>query len=142
MVRFVPAFIAVALLIYGLIDCVQTRKTKTLYMPKAVWILIIVVLPIVGPGAWLLFGKNQENGEPEPRRRAPDEDPDFLWKLDRDVKREQARAEAEAERHAREEQERTDRHDHGDSDGTEDPPDEDDGPPRGHGPRPDSRDGD
>lgn len=95
MLRFAAVFLAVALLIYGLVDCAQTKAAKTRYMPKAVWLVLIVILPVVGPIAWLLFGKNRETGTPAPRRRAPDEDPDFLWKLDRDVKRDQARAESE-----------------------------------------------
>jgi hypothetical protein len=116
MVRFAAVFLAVALMVYGLVDCGQTRAHRTRYMPKAVWLVLIVILPIVGPLAWLLFGKNRETGTTAPRRRAPDEDPDFLWKLDRDVKRQQQRAEAERRaREAGEAREGTSSDEHGDT---------------------------
>ena len=61
-------------------------------LPKVAWVMIVVLLPVVGPGAWLLGGRprrgtppsrGQQRGptggrDPDRRPRGPDDDPDFL----------------------------------------------------------------
>ena len=74
-------------------------------LPKLVWLLVILVIPVLGAVAWLVFGRPAITGgdggsgggglrgripRPEPRGPsgyaagpiAPDDDPDFLRKLD------------------------------------------------------------
>src|SRR5699024_7583188 len=62
-------------------------------VPKWAWIVLIVLLPWVGPLTWLFVGKERSGGAGgRPQRRgplAPDEDPDFLRTLDEDIRREQ-----------------------------------------------------
>jgi len=53
-------------------------------LPRAAWILIILMVPIVGSLAWLTIGRRKGSGpRPAPRPVAPDDDPDFLRDLDR-----------------------------------------------------------
>lgn len=64
--------IAVALLIYSLIDLTVTEDARIRRLNRILWIVIIVVIPIFGPLAWVLLGKG-------PRSMgnvvAPDDDP-------------------------------------------------------------------
>jgi hypothetical protein len=93
-VRFLPFLIAVALAVYALFSCVQTRAKDVPYLPKLVWLVLIVFAPFVGPVAWLLVLRAQGPqpqrapvaGRSAPRRPtrpvAPDDDPDFLASLE------------------------------------------------------------
>ena len=88
--RYLPFLISLALTVYALFSCVQTRSEDVPYLPKLVWLVLIVFVPFAGPIVWLLMSRNA--GRPErPVRRAPasgrpvapDDDPDFLATLER-----------------------------------------------------------
>lgn len=93
MLRGLVAVLSIALTVFALADCVQTEDDKIRGIPKWAWIVLIVLLPWVGPITWLVVGKDRTGG-PAPKRpqrrgpSAPDEDPDFLRKLDEDIRRE------------------------------------------------------
>ncbi|MGO1283542.1 MAG: PLD nuclease N-terminal domain-containing protein [Brachybacterium sp.] len=93
MARGVIAVLSIALTVFALADCVQTEDDKIRGLPKWAWIVLIVLIPWVGPITWLFVGKDRSspgNGG-RPHRQgplAPDEDPDFLRKLDEDIRRE------------------------------------------------------
>nr|WP_275402503.1 PLD nuclease N-terminal domain-containing protein [Streptomyces sp. SID13031] len=78
--------------VYALFSCIQTRDEDVPYLPKLVWIVLIVFVPFVGPIVWLLMSRAQavrreRTAVPKPkptgRPVAPDDDPDFLASLDR-----------------------------------------------------------
>ncbi len=95
MIRFLPLVVELFLLVFCLIDCIQTPEHEVRNLPKVAWVLLILVLPLIGGIAWLVAGRPQQSrggqvpwpatrtaGFPEyerPRRRlAPDDDPEFL----------------------------------------------------------------
>jgi hypothetical protein len=91
-VRFLPFLISLVLSVYALFSCIQTRDEDVPYLPKLVWIVLIVFVPFVGPIVWLLMSRTQavrreRSAVPKPkptgRPVAPDDDPDFLKSLDR-----------------------------------------------------------
>jgi hypothetical protein len=91
-VRFLPFLISLVLSVYALFSCIQTPDDEVPYLPKLVWIVLIVFVPFVGPIVWLLMSRTP-NGRaeavvrrpsaPPSRPVAPDDDPDFLKSLDR-----------------------------------------------------------
>jgi Phospholipase_D-nuclease N-terminal len=97
--RLAPYIIEIGLLIYGLIDAIQTPDSEVRNLPKIVWILLILFIPIAGPVAWLWAGRprggtarqapwpaTRRAGFPEyerPRPLGPDDDPDFLREMKR-----------------------------------------------------------
>jgi hypothetical protein len=101
-IRYLPYLLEIGMLVYCLIDCVQTDSASVRNLPKTVWVFLIVILPIVGGIAWLVAGRPERQarsvpwpstataGFPEyerPRRSTPDDDPEFLAgmrKSDRD----------------------------------------------------------
>ncbi|WP_380175006.1 PLDc N-terminal domain-containing protein [Kineococcus sp. DHX-1] len=106
MIRYLPVVVELVLLVFCLVDCVQTPADRVRNLPKLVWVLLIVVLPVVGGIAWLVAGRPQRvthrpevwysstPGFPEHERPAG-------WagaergRVDRRVAEEQARVDAE-----------------------------------------------
>jgi hypothetical protein len=80
----------VILAVYALVDLVQTRDEEIQGLPKLVWVLLIVLIMVIGPLAWLVAGRRNRRwfplspraaGPSQPgggRPMAPDDDPDFL----------------------------------------------------------------
>ena len=79
----------------ALISCLSVSDKRTIRrMPRALWVLVIMLIPLVGPVAWFVFGRPRKPlsapsgwrvaaGLPErPRPPAPDDDPDFLRSLE------------------------------------------------------------
>lgn len=86
--RLLPALLAVALYIYFIIDVARTPKGQARTLPKWLWLVLVIVLPLVGGALWLLLGRVWPQGGGFRRKRgpiAPDDDPRFLRKLDDDV---------------------------------------------------------
>jgi hypothetical protein len=97
--RFAPVIIEVLLLIYCLIDCIQTPEAEIRNLPKWAWILLILIVPLVGGVAWLVAGRPAKVGgrgvpwpspstagspqwqRPERQVMGPDDDPDFLRQM-------------------------------------------------------------
>jgi hypothetical protein len=86
MPRFlVAAAVAVVFFtIYALVDCLMTDRRRVRGIPKALWILVILVITPIGGILWLTLGKDRSLGGLANRRTAPDDDPAFLKRLGRD----------------------------------------------------------
>ncbi len=88
MIRFAGVLVAIAFYIYSIIDVLRSPKTQSRTLPKYVWLVIVIVLPILGGAMWLLLGRVWPAGGFTGRKSgpdAPDDDPKFLRKLDDDV---------------------------------------------------------
>jgi|GEM_PF-638161 len=78
MVRFLVLFavVSVVLTVYAVIDCAMTDARRSRALAKPAWLLVVIVVPVVGPLLWLVFGKIR--GGAVTRETAPDDDDDFL----------------------------------------------------------------
>lgn len=141
MIRFLLPLVQIGLLVYCLVDCIQSDSDRVRNLPKVVWVILIVLLPVIGGIAWLVAGRPERtptsrapwpatrtSGFPEYERpggppRGPDDDPDFLRRLrpPRD----------QHDDHGDDE----DRGDAGEDDGAAGPAGPPDGPPGGAAPR-------
>jgi len=100
MLRALPELVWFALLVFCLIDCVQTPDAAVRNLPKWAWIVLMILLPLVGSVAWLVAGRPEHSarqraraawpstataGYPEYERppRGPDDDAEFLRGLAR-----------------------------------------------------------
>lgn len=108
--RFIiPAAIILAgLTLYALFEALLTPAREVRSLPKAAWVAVIVLVPLVGPLLWLLLGRARPAGRAAPRPTgAPDDDEAFLRSL-RAQRRQDAREQdldrREAELRAREEE--------------------------------------
>ena len=87
LLRVAAVLLVLAATISAFVECVQTPVPRLL--PRWLWCVVIVVVPVLGPAAWFLAGRVRETGGGgggrTPSRRgpvAPDDDPSFLRRLD------------------------------------------------------------
>ncbi|MFC5997381.1 PLDc N-terminal domain-containing protein [Quadrisphaera sp. GCM10027208] len=95
MLRPLAVLLAIGLTVYAVVDCLGTDERELQGLPRSIWLLVILLLPIFGPIAWVLLGRNHADPGPAPRGGqtvAPDDDPDFLRRLE-ERKRQQAQEE-------------------------------------------------
>ncbi len=83
------AAMELALVVLALISSLSTDKPAVRVMPRALWVAVILVVPILGAVAWFLVGRPKPmDGGRAPRGprgpSSPDDDPDFLRSLDTD----------------------------------------------------------
>ncbi|ARU52235.1 hypothetical protein JOE63_001313 [Cellulosimicrobium cellulans] len=112
MLRVLLPLIAVGLAVYALVDLASSDEEERGGIPKGLWIVLIILLPFLGPIAWILVKRSagrsgsryaagrpsggSSNGGTRRRRNAPvapDDDPEFLWRLEQQQRR-QARDDA------------------------------------------------
>ena len=81
------ALVVLGLFSYAVADLVSTPASAVRTLPKPLW-FVVVLPPLFGPIAWLLFGRprrarGQRPSATPPRPVAPDDDEDFLRDLRR-----------------------------------------------------------
>lgn len=96
--RLIVAVVVVGFTVYCLIDAARADRAQVRGLPKPVWLVLILILPIVGGIVWLLAGRPRSGGggprggrprhvgsppSAPPPVRGPDDDPDFLRDLNR-----------------------------------------------------------
>ena len=86
--------VVVILTVYAAVDCAVFDRNRIRGIPRWAWILVIILLPVIGPVLWLLIGRGRRStaantGGRVTRSMAPDDDPDFLRGLDRAKDQEQ-----------------------------------------------------
>lgn len=92
MLRVLMFLLPLVLAVYALVDCIQTPDEKVRHIPKIGWIVLIVLIGVVGPIAWLIAGRQRGSGgtlrrSSAPQPIAPDDDPDFLSRLEDEARR-------------------------------------------------------
>lgn len=109
MLRLLPFVLAVVIWVYALVDCARTPEEEMPYrVPKVVWIILVVVFPFIGAVAWIIVSRvaRSQNGggsgvwssgPSNPERPsapsgpvAPDDDPEFLFRIEQRRRREAA----------------------------------------------------
>jgi hypothetical protein len=79
---------AVVFTIYAAIDCLMTDNHRARGIPKPLWVLVILFIPIIGAVLWFVIGKDRRAGG-KVRQLAPDDDPAFLRGLGKDKEQEE-----------------------------------------------------
>ena len=89
--RYLPVLLWIAVLLYCDIDVAQSDAARVRGLPKPLWLALVVLIPFVGPAAWLLAGRPVDgrdrtaarSGVRRTRASGPDDDPEFLAALAR-----------------------------------------------------------
>ena len=62
----------VVVTVFTLIDCALTEAYRVRALPRALWLLLILLVPVAGPFLWWTIGRAPYSSErrrtPEPRR--------------------------------------------------------------------------
>jgi hypothetical protein len=97
--RVLLLLIPIVLAIWAVIDCAQSPRDTVRALPKWAWVALIILTTPIGPLAWIGFGRPRRaqggggpgggegyggGGRPPRGPIAPDDDPEFLRKLDRE----------------------------------------------------------
>lgn len=101
MARVFLVLFLLAFSIYTLIDCCRTEREQIPgKISKPLWVIFIAVVPLIGPAGWMLmkyrdllsssnplnsaggYGAKWGNGNAPETPAAPDDDPDFLARLE------------------------------------------------------------
>jgi hypothetical protein len=95
------------LLVLALISCLSADRVRA--MPRALWVLVILLIPLIGPALYFVFGRPvppPREGSPvrrsRPRPSSPDDDPDFLRSMNTEQSRRDRELLAQWERELRE----------------------------------------
>ncbi|MEO6944693.1 MAG: PLDc N-terminal domain-containing protein [Lacisediminihabitans sp.] len=83
-VYLVVGLAAVIFSIYAVIDCAMTDHRRARGIPKPLWVVVILVIPVIGAVLWFIVGKDRNAGNAQRRSMAPDDDPAFLKRLGTD----------------------------------------------------------
>lgn len=78
--------VVVGLMIYALVDVLRSDRDSRRAVPPLLWVLIVVLVPVVGAVLWLVVSRRGTGSVESVARRsvAPDDDPDFLRRIERD----------------------------------------------------------
>lgn len=106
MARVLLFLLIIALAVYAAVDVTNSDTRDRRGLPVGLWLVIVVVFPILGPVLWFLVSRSQRaataggpmsggagrpspSGPGRPQRGpvAPDDDPDFLWRLEQEQRR-------------------------------------------------------
>lgn len=49
--------VAVALTVYAIVDCAMFDAKRTKVMQKPIWLVVILLIPVIGPLLWMFIGK-------------------------------------------------------------------------------------
>lgn len=95
MPRYLVLLLTIGLTVYCVIDVVRSDERARRGLPRVLWLLVVLV-PVVGAVLWLVLSRTGGSAA-GPRRRparpvAPDDDPDFLRRLDQERRRREREA--------------------------------------------------
>ncbi|GAA2471647.1 hypothetical protein GCM10010435_13460 [Winogradskya consettensis] len=84
------AAVQLVLLVLALIGSLSADRVRNL--PRALWVLVILLIPLLGPIAYYLWGRplpapTETVRRPKPAPSSPDDDPDFLRQVDTEQSR-------------------------------------------------------
>jgi len=77
------------LFVLALIGALSADRVRN--APRALWVLLIVLVPLAGPAAYFVWGRPRpaphEGVLPRPGPSSPDDDPEFLRSMDTEQSR-------------------------------------------------------
>lgn len=87
MLRVALVLLGLAVYIWFIVDVIRTPGSTVRTLPKFVWLLIVILLPIIGGVLWLLAGRprSERRGRRKRGPVAPDDDPAFLRQIGDDA---------------------------------------------------------
>ncbi|MFS0702698.1 PLDc N-terminal domain-containing protein [Cellulomonas sp. 179-A 4D5 NHS] len=98
--RNLLALVVVGLIVYTVIDVTRSDERERLGLHKVLWVAFMVLVPVLGSVTWLLVrrtpgrrtGRGPGLGTVPQAPLAPDDDPEFLWRLEQERRRREREA--------------------------------------------------
>ena len=84
--------ILTGIMVFSIIDIATIDASRVRHLPKAIWILIVILLSLIGSILWWGVGRGpveradgrKRSSSAGPPVKGPDDDPDFLRSLGRE----------------------------------------------------------
>lgn len=67
-VLILVAVVVLLITVFSVIDCALTERYRVRALPRALWLLVIVVVPVAGPFLWWTAGRVPYSRERRPPR--------------------------------------------------------------------------
>src|SRR6478736_8689006 len=85
---------AVVFMIYAVVDCALFDRLRIRGLSRGWWIVVILLVPLIGAVLWFVIGRGRAGRAARPGGTrgapvAPDDDSEFLKRLDRDAEQEE-----------------------------------------------------
>jgi len=96
----VGVVVAAAIILYAFFHAALTPARRVRSLPKWLWLVAIIVLPVVGAGLWFCLGApwaSPAAQRPVSRGLGPDDDPEFLRRLELERRQRQRELERRVE---------------------------------------------
>ena len=55
----VIGLVTIALMIFALVDIITSQEWQVKHLPKMLWLILVILLPLIGSLIWLLVGKER-----------------------------------------------------------------------------------
>ncbi|WP_214109088.1 PLDc N-terminal domain-containing protein [Acrocarpospora catenulata] len=86
LIRGVIGLVLIGLWVYCVLDVITTQRSDVRTLPKLLWLVVVLLLPLAGSLLWLIAGRprgSRESTAPPapPRVVNPDDDEEFLRQL-------------------------------------------------------------
>ncbi|UWF76969.1 MULTISPECIES: PLDc N-terminal domain-containing protein [Microbacterium] len=59
---FLFTLLTIALMVFALVDIIRREDAQVRYMPKFVWLLLVILLPLIGSILWFAIGREYPDG--------------------------------------------------------------------------------
>ncbi|BDZ37648.1 PLDc N-terminal domain-containing protein [Microbacterium suwonense] len=59
---YLVSLLVVALMVFALVDIIRRDDSQVKYMPKLVWLLLVILLPFIGSVLWFGIGREYPEG--------------------------------------------------------------------------------
>lgn len=82
-VLIVGGFLALLFWVFSIVDCAVQPASRHRGAPKAAWIAIVALIPVLGGILWFILGRRRRSDQESVHRTAPDDDPEFLRSLNK-----------------------------------------------------------
>jgi hypothetical protein len=79
--RVVLAVAVIGLGVYAFVQALQADASHIRLMPRWLWVAVILAFPVIGPGAWILTGRQTRAALSDEGPLGPDDDPEFMRRL-------------------------------------------------------------
>lgn len=92
LLRGLVVAVALGIWIASVVDVVRSDASAVHHLHKLVWLAFVLLIPLFGAPCWLLLGRPQPLftrffEAPRSAPRAPDDSPEFLAKLEDEIRR-------------------------------------------------------
>lgn len=97
MLRYLPPVLVVAFTLFCVFDVLGSDDRTRRGVPTPAWLLVVLALPVVGGVVWLVVSRLAARTPGRPAGPvAPDDDPEFLFRLDQERRRREQQQRREA----------------------------------------------